>query len=221
MRKAPNNPVHMGQVKPGERYGHLVVIEETLMTIRRRHQRSRMNENGERIAVYRSAAARCKCDCGNVVVVGQTYLVQGKRTRCGRHCATRKTHGLSHEPLYKRWSKMKQRCTNRHDASYRDYGGRGVKVCQLWAKDFIAFRDWSLANGYSEELSLDRIDVNGDYCPENCRWATEKVQQNNKRSKYSHGVIDPLLSALVDRTDVPADIRSWARNILVQSKAIS
>jgi TusA-related sulfurtransferase len=77
---------------------------------------------------------------------------------------------------------MKSRCNNPNTCNFKYYGGRGIAVCEEWQHDYGAFRAWSLANGYQEGLSIDRIDVNGNYCPENCRWVTKKVQQMNKRN---------------------------------------
>ena len=83
--------------------------------------------------------------------------------------------------LYNTWLRMKGRCNRPTATSYQYYGGRGISVCDAWQHDFQAFRDWALAHGYREGLSIDRIDVNGNYCPENCRWITIAEQQRNKR----------------------------------------
>lgn len=130
----------------------------------------------------------CKCDCGNLVKVRGYEL--GKRTNsCG--CLKREVfcsgksaikHGMSETRLYRIWASMKTRCYIKNRDSYKYYGGRGIGVCEEWLNDFMAFRDWAVANGYSDVLTLDRINANGNYEPCNCRWVSMKVQNNNKRN---------------------------------------
>jgi len=127
---------------------------------------------------------RCVCDCGNEIVARGRNLKQGFTKSCG--CSRKvprpykATHGMSKTRLYRIWSLMKDRCENKNSPSYRKYGSRGIKVCDEWHSS-SAFIEWALSNGYREDLSLDRIDFDGDYCPENCRWADAFVQGNNRR----------------------------------------
>ena len=90
-------------------------------------------------------------------------------------------HGMSATKLYSTWSGMKNRCLNKKQGHYELYGGRGIKICDQWL-EFENFKNWAMSNGYSEDLTLDRVDADGDYCPENCRWATKIEQTINKRN---------------------------------------
>jgi hypothetical protein len=129
---------------------------------------------------------RCLCDCGNEVVVRTERLTHGITKSCG--CLNRKLvtqrntiHGLRYTRLYRIWNGMKQRCFNQNHPRYDDWGGRGISVCDEWKNDFRLFYDWAMNNGYQENLSIDRVDNDGDYEPHNCRWSTTKEQNQNKR----------------------------------------
>lgn len=98
-------------------------------------------------------------------------------------------HDKSHSRLYRCWIDMKGRCLNENYVNYKYYGGRGIIVCDEWLDDFIAFYNWAISNGYSDNLTIDRIDNNGNYEPGNCRWATKSVQNMSKRHKNTSGYI--------------------------------
>lgn len=117
-----------------------------------------------------------------------------------RHGYYSKGATSSQRRLYKIWERMKSRCNNPNARSYKYYGGRGINVCKEW-ENFVPFAKWAEANGYSDDLTIDRIDVNGDYEPSNCRWVTMKVQQNNKRNNV-HIVIDGVDHTASEWSDI-------------------
>lgn len=182
----------------GQRFGKLVAIER-VVDYRRPSGKS-------------EARWKCVCDCGRETFSDSWSLTHGVKTSCG--CATHDllsasmmkthtkhpeiainfkkmatTHGESKTRLYHIWSGMKSRCNDAGCAGYENYGGRGVRVCIEWENDYLSFKAWALSHGYDEnarrgQCTLDRIDVNGDYCPENCRWISQKEQMQNKRNTH-------------------------------------
>lgn len=122
----------------------------------------------------------CVCDCGNEVIISGSNLVSGHSSSCG--CLIEKHGKAKKERLYNIWVGMKQRCRDPKSSDYPHYGGKGISVCDEWIDNYAAFRKWALANGYSDDLSIDRIESDGNYEPSNCRWATSIIQNNNLTS---------------------------------------
>jgi len=156
----------------GQRFGRLTVLYDT----------------GER--KNGSVVWHCQCDCGNESDVGSDKLVSAHTTSCGcyqrqRAAEVNTVHGMTREKIfhsiYRTWGDMLQRCENPSRKNYRNYGFRGIKVCDEWHK-FIPFCDWALASGWQKGLQLDRINNNGNYEPGNCHWATPQENNRNRRN---------------------------------------
>ena len=129
----------------------------------------------------------CRCDCGNIGKYHFTRVKCGHIKSCGCykseiHQQTHTTHNRTNTPLYNVWRGMKARCHRKNDPGYKHYGGRGIRVCDRWINDPEAFMAWALANNYSKGLDIDRINVDGDYEPDNCRFVTRSVNNKNRRS---------------------------------------
>lgn len=128
----------------------------------------------------------CKCDCGNEKVVYRGDLKNGATQSCGclqkeRTSQSNSKHRLHDTRLYNIWCGMKQRCKYKKHVAYKNYGGRGIAICEAWSNDFKTFYEWSMDNGYSDNLTIDRINNDGNYEPSNCRWTTPKEQFKNQR----------------------------------------
>lgn len=170
----------------GQRFGRLMVIERA---------EDHVTPSGRRYVKW-----KCICDCGNVCFVRASGLRNGSTCSCGclhkeissqAFCGRANPHymhGGRNDRLYMVWAGMNSRCYSEAHHAYKDYGGRGITVCAEWRNDYAAFRNWAMANGYDPEAprgacTIDRIDVNGNYCPENCRWVTAILQEYTRKLK--------------------------------------
>lgn len=156
----------------------------------------------------------CKCDCGNLHLETTNNLVSGRTVSCG--CKKKAqaevlnhTHGEAGTRLYRIWSNMLSRTSNPRVPCYKNYGGRGISVCPEWRDHFEAFRDWALSAGYTDELSIDRIDNDSGYSPSNCRWVSMNVQFNNRGNnrRLTHG-------------GVTKTVAQWARSLSISKHTL-
>ena len=161
----------------------------------------------------------CKCECGNIKTVRIGSLRSGNTKSCGclntemtilRNKKMSKYDVSTNDKLYWAWNHMLQRCFKDYENNKKYYKDRGITVCDEWKENFLAFREWSLNNGYKENLSLDRIDNNGNYEPKNCRWTTKEEQSNNTRSVR-----------LIEYKGEIKSISQWARIFGIDRKTIS
>lgn len=170
MSKKTDVTVHIGK-----KYGLLTVLKEA------------ESES------YKTTMVECFCDCGNITVKSIYKITTGHTSSCGcfkyHHNQDNITHGLTKHPLYRRWANMVQRTEYPKSNRYHVYGARGIKICVEWRKDFKKFYEWAIANGWNENMQIDRINNDGDYCPSNCRIVTPKENMNNT-SKNRNFVIN-------------------------------
>lgn len=185
----------------GKKYGRATIqdIEKVIKGAEKRHETN----------------AICLCDCGNVFATRLDRLISGGVKSCG--CLHREVvsanstrHGKSTHPLYKTWHNMRSRCDNPNATKYEIYGGRGITVCDEWEHSFEAFYDWSISNGWEKGLTIDRINTDKGYSPDNCRWTDYYTQNNNLRSNHNITYNGECYS-----------IYEWARRLHISKKALS
>lgn len=179
----------------GKKFGRLTVLERS--------------ESRNKKTMY-----KCICDCGETRIVEGGNLRNGHTKSCGCYVignkwgAKNKKHGLYKSRLYRIRAEMLARCYNKNKQQYVNYGGRGITVCNEWKNDFVSFYNWATSNGYGENLTIDRIDVNGNYCPENCRWITRKEQNNNRRD-----------NVLFEKNGIIKNALEWSKELNIELHA--
>lgn len=179
----------------GRRFGRLTVI-----------QHDHMEKRGRSYYL-------CECDCTNTILARRDLLLSGHTRSCGCYAtdinrSRSTTHGMSETRLYNIWRQMRQRCGNSNSSSYCNYGNRGIYVCDEW-DTFENFYDWAINNGYESSLSIDRINNDEGYSPENCRWADSSTQANNKRTCH-----------YVTYNDLTHTVTEWSRILGVHAETL-
>lgn len=169
-------------VKIGDKYNKLTIIEDIGYHV---------TSGGNKLRLM-----KCECECGNKVEVTLNQLRSNKTVSCGcfnlekagKHFIK---HNLSNTRIYRIWKDMLRRCNNPNRRNYKDYGGRGIEVCKEWSDDFMNFYSWSIDNGYNDGLTIERVNVNRNYEPDNCEWITSFQQKSNTRKQKEFLAISP------------------------------
>lgn len=172
-----------------------------------------IKENGRKNNLRKEILWECKCICGNIINTTRQNLTDGSTKSCGCYAIEvrknmHKTHGLADSHLYKIWKGIKQRCLDKNQKSYVNYGGRGIKICDEWINSFSFFYN-EMYNDYKKGLEIDRIDNNGNYELSNCRWVNRKVQSNNRRS-----------NVVLELNGVKNNVTQWSEITKISSKII-
>lgn len=176
----------------GKKFGKLLVIEMCGQLEKGKHYMSKV-----------------RCECGKEYLVPDTELIYGRRLCCKKCSKPNQTHGMTNTKLFNVWQSMKQRCNDKNHKDYIDYGKRGITVCKEWECNFLNFYNWAIDNGYKEGLTIDRINVNGNYEPTNCRWVDLFIQANNKRN-----------NVVITYNGVKDTLQNWARKYDLKSSTL-
>lgn len=160
----------------------------------------------------------CKCDCGKEKIIRSDSLIGGKSISCGCYQKEKMKENIKphrNSKLYRVYYGMKERCCNENCVNYKYYGGKGVKIYYEWLNDFETFYDWATNNGYKDGLTIDRIDVNGDYSPENCRWITHKEQMSNTTAnrRFEYNGENLTISELAEKYNINRNTLNYRINM--------
>lgn len=179
------------------------------------------------VGKYHQTTWLCRCDCGNTKVITTSNLLRKEKPTQSCGCLVKemarkhikednpkKTHGKSDTRLYRIWKDMKRRTVNPKRQNYAWYGGRGIRVCDEWFNSFVTFERWARSHGYTDELSIDRIDPDGNYCPDNCRWSSKTEQANNRNSNrlFTYNGVTKTVAEWAVEKDIPYTLLMYRIN---------
>ena len=163
----------------GQKFAKLTVMK--LDRVEKKTFNSSLTKSGKR--TINQEYYLCKCDCGKYTVVEKTHLTKKVDNTLSCGCV-QGTHHKTNTRLYKIWAGMRKRCFNVDSNDYKNYGGRGINLCEDWEKDFMNFYNWAITNGYKDTLTIERIDINKNYEPTNCKWIPKSEQSRNRRGNW-------------------------------------